>query len=485
MIDWNIQLVLGISAITWHYSLLCGFISDDHAVIERRKDIIPEGEKTPKKENHWLKVLNDGPVMYYLNKALWAVFGQTPFGWHLFNYLLHMLNTYLFYLVAAKLIGPTAAIPATLLWTTNPMQNQIAVWCSGRPYGISTCLALVSILLWDKLYVVLPLYILATMTSLSVFFLPVLIKIMQPTAWQPTLYLIIMLCMMGWGVWKFKQRFGTGALILDRTHYRFNKRRFTNLARVYIYYAGITAFPVKMGWYHEGGFRFNSAWDGFNAWALMGYGLAAWLATKGVAGWWYLLGMLPNMNILATNSYLQDRYVYFGSMGLALVAAPYVVVHPEIFVAIIAIYASKAYTYSRHMVNDEKLYRENWRNHPRSDYGLNNLGFFLIHQNRFEEARVVIKRGIDLDNQNKLLWYNLGVTWAATGHLQTIEGKNRFLRALDCWKMALQIEPRWKKPKDDLDLLIKFLIDNKVLTQKKEEAAPGTPEVSVPVAEKK
>ena len=47
----NIEIVLGIVFFTWHYSLFCGFVSDDHAVIEQRKDIIPEGEKNPKKEN--------------------------------------------------------------------------------------------------------------------------------------------------------------------------------------------------------------------------------------------------------------------------------------------------------------------------------------------------------------------------------------------------------------------------------------------------
>jgi tetratricopeptide (TPR) repeat protein len=132
------------------------------------------------------------------------------------------------------------------------------------------------------------------------------------------------------------------------------------------------------------------------------------------------------------------------------------------------------------MVNDEKLYRENWRNHPKSDYAINNLAFFLIQQYRYEEARAIIKRGLDISNQNKLLWYNLGITWAAQGHLQSQEGKFRFLRAMDCWKMALNLEPRWAKPREDLEKLTRFLLENKVLTTKKEEAANSSP-IHVPI----
>ena len=235
-----------------------------------------------------------------------------------------------------------------------------------------------------------------------------------------------------------------------------------------------------MGWYHQSGFRYNSKWDGFNIWALSGYCVIAWMAFQGPAGLWFLLGLFPNMNLFATNSYLQDRYLYFGSMGLALIAAGYLYPYPIFFIALITIYAAKAYSYSRHMVNDEKLYRENWRNHPYSDYAHNNLAFFLIQQGRYEEARVMCQRGLDINRENKLLWYNLGVTWASTGNLSNEEGKMRFIRALECWKMALQLEPRWGKANEDIQKLIKFLVDNKVLTPNIQQAAPNLPSVSMP-----
>ena len=103
----------------------------------------------------------------------------------------------------------------------------------------------------------------------------------------------------------------------------------------------------------------------------------------------------------------------------------------------------------------------------------------LIQQKRWEEARATILRGIEINRMNKMLWYNLGVTYAAQGHFRTDEGKFMFLRALDCWKMALQVEPRWSKPADDMKKLLQILVDNKVLTINKDDSANGV-SVSVP-----
>ena len=80
-----------------------------------------------------------------------------------------------------------------------------------------------------------------------------------------------------------------------------------------------------------------------------------------------------------------------------------------------------------------------------------------------------------------MLWYNLGVTFAAQGHLRTDEGKFYFLRAVDAWKMALQIEPRWRKPAEDLQRLIKILLDNKVITTDVNKANTGMPVINIPM----
>jgi tetratricopeptide (TPR) repeat protein len=235
-----------------------------------------------------------------------------------------------------------------------------------------------------------------------------------------------------------------------------------------------------MGWYHQAGFRYNNQWEKFNYLTLVGYILIiALLFFYKLPGIWFILGLLPMSNMFATNSFLQDRYLYFPSIAIAMIIAPYIQQYPELFYCVMTFYITRTYMYSRHLKNDEMLYRENWRNHPKSDYAINNLAFFLIQKGKFDEARVIIEQGLNIDRTNKMLWYNLGITHAAQGNFSNDEGKLRFIRALDCWKTCLQIEPRWTKPANDLKKLIQLLVDNKVLSISPQEGG-NSMEISIP-----
>ena len=476
--------------LAWHYALRCGFISDDHAVIANRKDIIPDEERATKEkietagpvEPYWIKVFNDGVVMYFLNAIMFRLpIRKNPLPWHALSLTLHLLNVYLLSVFLTPITGEDIAIVAAFIWGINPMLNQVTVWCSGRPYSIATALVLIGMINYQNPFIFLPCYGLAVITNISIAFVPVLLKLIYPEACQTTFYVV---AMFGLGfpfiLWKFHRRF-TAALVIDRDNFRFKKRRFNMLARLYAYYVWALLIPIKMGWYHQAGFRYNIKWEKFNIWTLVGYGVVIALACSGVPGWWFILCVLPNANIFATNSFVQDRYTYFGSIGIALIFAPILAKFPLLLACAGTLYVVRAYMYTRQMKDDEALYRENWRLHPKSDYAVNNLSYFLISQKRYEEARQLILRGIEVDKNNKMLWYNLGVTWAATGDLRSDEGKFRFLRAVDCWKMALQVEPRWKKPADDIKRLITFLLENKVITMDKGEAANGMPMIDVPI----
>ncbi len=477
----DINIVLLLVFLTWHYALRCGFVSDDHSVVEKRKDIIPDSEKNPHKESFWVKLFNDSIIMYFWNRAMDKLrINRFPFVWHIMCLGLHLAICYCLYFVLLPFIGKDQALIAVLFWGVNPMLNQNIVWISGRSYLIATLFALIGLLSWHNPLIVLPFYLLGVITNISIALLPILIKLMHPNSWQGNFYIITMIVAgFPFILWKFHKRF-TASLILDRENFRFKRRRVNVIAKIYGYYIRSFFVPTTMGWYHQAGFRYNPAWEKFNIWTLLSYGIVFWLCGQGWSGWWVLLGILPNTNMFATNSFVQDRYMYFGSIGISILCAPYFQQYPVLFIALAAIYASKAYSYSRYLQNDEALYRENWRNHPKSDYAVNNLAYFLIQRLRWDEARVVIHQGLEINKFNKMLWYNLGITWAAQGHFQNDEGKFKFLKALDCWKMCLQIEPRWSKPAEDLKKLIKLLVDNKVITMNLNEAMPGAPTIDMP-----
>jgi tetratricopeptide (TPR) repeat protein len=478
----DINLVLCIVAFAWHYCLFCGYISDDHAAVAQRLDIIPDEEKKDRGESYWVKRFNDGIVMFYQTRIFWALgLKNVPFAWHLLSLGVHLANTYLLYTFLLPVVGNDVSLYACAFWGVSPMLNQNVVWVSGRPYLFGAFLSLVALNCWQDPVAFGIFYILAVITNISIFFAPIIVWMIAPDSWQAKLYLgVMVLCAGPFVMWKFNARF-TNGLVIDRDNFAWRPRKVFTFARIALYYVHSLFVPTKMGWYHQAGFRYNEKWEKFNYLTVAGFlliGFMMWI--NPFAGTWFLLGLLPNANIFATNSFLQDRYLYFCSIGVALIVAPVLAKYPALFYVAMTFYVTRTYMYSRHLKDDEKLYRENWRNHPQSDYAINNLSYFLIQQRRFDEARVVVERGLHINRGNKMLWYNLGITYAAQGHFNNDEGKFKFLKAMECWKTCLAIEPRWSKPAEDLKRIIKILVENKVITLNKDEAAPHGMSISVP-----
>jgi len=469
--------------LAWHYALFCGYISDDHSAVACRKDIIPDDEKKDRKESFWVKRFNDGLVMFYINNLFWKLgLKNMPFFWHLFSLLLHVANTYLLYIFLIPIVGERIAFYSCAFWAVNPMLNQNVVWISGRPYVIGLFLSLIALICWQSPVVFIPFYALAVVTNISILFVPILNFIIHPHEWQSKVYLLSMLFMaFPFLAWKFHKRFQTGALVIDRDNFKLKIRKINTFVRVALYYIWTLFVPVRMGWYHQAGFKYNERWEKFNYITLLSFIVVGLLIFYfKLPGWIFMLGFIPNSNFLATNSFVQDRYLYFCSIGIAMIVAPYLAQYEPLFWCAMTFYITRAYMYSRHLKNDEKLYRENWRNHPKSDYAINNLAYFLIQQRRYDESRVVIERGLSVERMNKMLWYNLAITYAAQGHFGSDEGKFKFIKALDSWKMCLQIEPRWSKPAEDIKKLVGLLVQNKVITLDKSEAAPHGMTISVP-----
>ncbi len=477
----DINLILLLTAFAWHYCLFCGYISDDHAAVAQRQDIIPDSEKVDRGESFWVKRFNDGIVMFYHTRIMWALgFRKFPFFWHLFSLIVHLLNVYLLQIFLQPIIGYNNSLFACAFWAVNPMLNQNVIWVSGRPYLFGTLLALIAMICWQNPFIFGIFYMLAVITNISIFFVPFIVYSIHPNNWQAGFYILFMIaCALPFIVWKFNKRFTQG-LVIDRDNFNFRRRKINTFAKIVLYYIWTLFVPVRMGWYHQAGFKYNDKWEKFNYLTLIGYLILIILLFHfKLPGLIFVLGLIPVSNIFATNSFLQDRYLYFCSIGIAMIVAPYLT-NLYLFVGVMTFYITRTYMYSRHLQDDEKLYRENWRNHPKSDYAINNLSYFLIQQKRYEEARVVIERGINIDRSNKMLWYNLGITHAAQGNFNSDEGKFKFIRAMDCWKTCLALEPRWAKPAEDLKKLIKLLIDNKVLTLNKDESAPHGMSITLP-----
>jgi tetratricopeptide (TPR) repeat protein len=481
----DVNLVLVIVAVTWHYALFCGYVSDDHAAVAGRMDIIPDSEKVNRGESFWVKRFNDGIVMFYHTAFFrWLGFADVPLPWHLFSLSLHILNVYLLYLFILPISGHDVAIATSAIWAVNPMINQNVVWVSGRPYLFGLFFGLISLICWQHPDVFAPYYVLSVITNISTIFVPIIFWALHPKDWQSYfLFIVTVALVFPFMLWKFQQRFGahSNALILDRGNAKFKIRKINVFARMIFYYLTALITGDKMGWYHQEGFKYNEKWELFNYKTFIGYALAMFgMIFFPIQTLIFILGLFPMSNLFATNSFLQDRYVYFCSIGFAWIIAPILVKYPPVFFILITYWVTCAYRYSKVLKDDETLYRENWRNHPNSDFAINNLSYFLIQQRRFDEARVYIERGLDICKDNRMLWYNLGITYAAQGHFHNDVGKYKFIRALECFKTCVALEPRWTKPVNDLKRLIQLLIDNKVLSLTPDPNNPHGMSITLP-----
>lgn len=86
-------------------------------------------------------------VLCYFDYALW---GSALSAWHLTNYVLHILNAVLVYLIACAWFKPVKdfklwAVAAMLIFALNPLACESVAWISGRSDLAATFFALISV----------------------------------------------------------------------------------------------------------------------------------------------------------------------------------------------------------------------------------------------------------------------------------------------------------------------------------------------------
>lgn len=110
----------------------------------------------------WLSDLSHGirPALKFSYTLNWTS-GMGPFGFHLFNILVHMTNTILFYFLSMKFTGHCsgrgactpagkAAFLAALLFALHPVQTEAVTYISGRSTSLMSMFYLGSILAYAQ-----------------------------------------------------------------------------------------------------------------------------------------------------------------------------------------------------------------------------------------------------------------------------------------------------------------------------------------------
>ena len=132
---WKIVLLLAVSLLVYGNTLRNGFTLDDHGYILRNPAVTSFSMQALFEPNRANNVLR--PATFATLALNWAVGGDRPFGYHLFNVLVNAAVVLLLYLVLRKLLEPflngaTTAWVAVLLFAVHPIHTEAVASIVGR-----------------------------------------------------------------------------------------------------------------------------------------------------------------------------------------------------------------------------------------------------------------------------------------------------------------------------------------------------------------
>jgi len=146
--NWVVGLILVVTFLAFSNSLSNGFAYDDTTQILANQ-FIRELKNIPRAlvtETWFWRVEQDQdpnkqekpttpyyrPVFIIYLMLMWKLFGASASGWHVFNLILHLLASYLAFLVLERITKDRrlAAI-ASLLFAVHPLRSESVAWISG------------------------------------------------------------------------------------------------------------------------------------------------------------------------------------------------------------------------------------------------------------------------------------------------------------------------------------------------------------------
>jgi Tfp pilus assembly protein PilF len=432
------------------------------------------------------------PLGVMLKIVTVGLFGMRVQPFQLTTLALHVMNAWLIFLLArhllarcddglrARLRPDVAALVAALLFALNPMRVEVVAWASGQSYALAGTFFLLSIFAYLRYCALLGeggegrrpagllalsvvAYLCAVLSKSAAIFLPAVLPLLDYFPLRRRLglrlvveklpHLLTAAVIGGFVVYKTAGLQGGQSFDLDVA------ARIAYALHSFLFHLGKTLWPAELypsyavshpevtlvtGWllfYSVGA----AAVCGLAWWSRR---RAAWFA----AAWGiYLVGMLPVSGLFAHGTWFlgADRYTYLPLFGLwiaggAIATSKWLVPSPAIsdarsraaicgLVLLLAIWGISTNRQVRHWRNTEALWTHTLARDPANRTALNNLGFYLMEQDRYLDALPLLGSAIALDRGNVKPVLNLGVS---------LERLGRPEEALHVYRRALQYHPR-------------------------------------------
>jgi len=363
--NWIVGLILGVTFLAFSNSLSNGFAYDDTTQILGNQFIrdlknIPKALVT---ETWYWRVQQDQdpnkqekpstpyyrPIFIIYLMLMWKLFAASASGWHVFNLVLHLLASYLVFLVLERFTKDRrlAAI-ASLLFAVHPLRSESVAWISGLTDPLLAVFLISSFYLYVRyreegqlklLVGSLALFALAAFTKEPAVALPVFVGayelfiVNQEQSLRARLkpaikYSASFLCL---SAVYFSARYYALGFALNNNGFKSYPvyQVLLTIPLVIWKYIGLLLWPVDLSLFHATymvkspvDLRFILPFLGliglaFGLWQLRGSILARFAIL------WFFINLLPVLNLSAFGEdfLVQERYVYIPSIGFSLLVA--------------------------------------------------------------------------------------------------------------------------------------------------------------------
>lgn len=411
------------------------------------------------------------PFSLTLDHSLW---GLRPFGYHLTNTVLHLLNAVLVYILAGYISSGLVPLTASLLFALHPIHVEAVVGVTFREDLLVTLFFLFSLLFYviyrvnsKKRYYLL---------SLLSFFLALLSKEMAVTL----LFVLLSYEYFLNSDWKnIKTLYILPYLAILPVYLLFLYYIYSNLATPPAYVGNIStiiitimrvlAYDVRLML-----FPFNLSVDYdiplsttpldlgvlFSIVLISSSVLYLLRARNRVGSFciaFFLVTLMPVLNIIPTFNFVADRFLYLPSVGFCMFFAVIVseirqkLIHTSlrdrvsilIVIGTLVFYAVTAFGRGIVWKDDFTLWSDVLKKSPMSVKAYTAIGTSYLREGRDDDALNMFKKAVELRPDYDKGYYNLGVVCQRKGYVDA---------AILYFKKAVEITPRYAKAHFNLGL---------------------------------
>ena len=468
---WVALLVLALALGLYVSTINHEFLFDDITLIIQHPRVA---------ELQWLKILSFHeyrPIRTLTYAINYALGGEDPFGYHLFNVLLHGFNAVLVFLLLYKISTlPVLAGAGAVIFASHPVQSAAVAYVSGRKDLLATFFILLSCYWYvsykstrRRSFLLLCLlgFLLGVLSKEVVIVLPALLllldfclpgKVIRSGDKPLTEPKATFLAQLGKAIKQSWPFYGAGlALAAVGLYYALYllpaSRKIglwggsleTNLGtsfKLFFHYLKLIlvpypliadysgdVFPISEGLLEPATILSILILVGFVALAIWTYSRNA-LISLGM--FWFLITLLPVLHIFPFHEIAADHFLYLPVVGLALVGGStveYLVRAKDkrlpvwvLFAALITVWGALTLDRSQDWKNAEALWEATIEHAPGSSRANSNLGSIYSNQGKLDLAISHTKRSIELDPTSALAWGNLGTIYFTQGRRARLEG---------------------------------------------------------------